>query len=45
MDAGTIDELLNAINQLSSDVRDLTKLLRDDFLDPLMRIEAKLRKK
>ena len=45
MDQSNVDELINAINQLSADVRDLTKLLRDDFLDSLRRIEAKLSKK
>jgi len=45
MDAINVDELINAISQLSKDVRDLTKLLRDDFLDSIMRIEAKLREK
>ena len=45
MDAMNVDELINAISQLSADVRDLTKLLRDDFLDSLRRIEVKLREK
>ena len=40
-----VDELKNEISQLSKDVRALTKLLRDDFLDSLRRIEAKLREK
>ncbi len=44
MNANT-DELVNAITQLSEDVRDLTKLLLDDFLDSLRRIEVKLSKK
>ena len=45
MDQSNVDELINAISQLSADVRDLTKLLRDDFLDSLRRIEANLSKK
>jgi len=40
-----IDDLINAISQLSVDVRKLTRLLRDNFLDSLRRIEEKLRKK
>ena len=45
MDVNEILELINAITQLSKDVRDLTKLLRDDFLESLRRIEDKLSKK
>ena len=40
-----VDELINTISQLSADVRDLTKLLRDDVLASLRRIEIKLREK
>ena len=40
-----MDELINVITQLSEDVRNLTKLVRDDFLESLIRIEEKLSKK